>query len=255
MTPWVGQLIFANVVMFVATLAFPRLFPMLWLVPAELLVRPWTAITYMFLHGGMLHLLFNMIALFFFGPRLEGRLGARRFLWLYFVSGITGALLSSMFTPNARIVGASGAVFGVLLAFAYYYPRDRILVWGILPVEARWFVVILTLLSLYAGFGGTGGGVAHFAHLGGFLGGFLYLKWMERTSEARKFKKKAEPSGARLGDRRVLEQWRKIQPEGLHEVNRTEYERIRQKIELAGASSLSSRERAFIERFSRAAAG
>lgn len=250
MTPWVGQLIFANVVVFVGLIAFPQLYRDLWLVPALILQRPWTAITYMFLHGGFMHLLFNMIALFFFGPRLEARLGSKKFLWLYFLSGITGALLSAPFQPYARIVGASGAVFGVLLGFAYFWPRDKIYIWGVLPIEARWFVIILTALSLYAGVGGTGGGIAHFAHLGGFLGGYLYLKWIERNPAAKKFKRKAEGPGPRMGDRRTLEQWRRIRPDDLHEVNRAEYDRISNKIESDGISALTPKERTFIERFS-----
>jgi membrane associated rhomboid family serine protease len=253
MNLWVGRLIFANVLMFIASIAFPRLPSLLAFVPALALQRPWTLITYMFLHGGMMHILFNMIALFFFGPRLEARLGAKRFLWLYFVSGITGAVLSALVQPYAAIIGASGAVFGVLLGFAYYWPRDRIYIWGILPIEARWLVVILTLFSLYSGLPGSGAGanVAHFAHLGGFLGGFLYIKWIERRPEAKKFKRQVEGPGPRMGDRQIMAQWSRIRPEDLHEVNREQYERLAAKIQAEGVGSLTPRERMFIERFSR----
>lgn len=250
MTHWVRQLIVANVAMFLATIAFPNLVYDLMLVPSLVLQRPWTLVTYMFLHGGMLHLLFNMIALFFFGPRLETRLGGKRFLWLYFLSGISGAFLSLLFARNAAVIGASGAVFGVLLGFALYWPRDHIYIWGVLPLEARWFVLILTGLSLYSGLSGAEGGIAHFAHLGGFLGGFAYLKWLEKNSPAQKFRRKVEGPGARLGDRQTLEQWKRIRRETLHEVNRAEFDRVSEKIKAHGVSSLTARERTFIERFS-----
>ncbi len=185
MTPWVLRLLMANGAMYLVTLSMPALVAALAFVPALALQRPWTLITYMFLHGGFWHLGFNMIALFFFGPRLEQRLGSRQFLVLYFASGVVGALLSLVFSPWAAVIGASGAVFGVLLGFARYWPRDQILIWGIFPVEARWMVAGLTVLALFGGFSGGGGGVAHFAHLGGFLGGWLCLKWFEYSSPAR----------------------------------------------------------------------
>ena len=129
-------------------------------VPSQALTRPWTVITYMFLHGGFGHILFNMLALFFFGPRVESRLGSRRFATLYFVSGIMGAVLSIFFAPHVPIIGASGAVFGVMLAFARFWPRDQILIWGILPVEARVMVIAMTAMAVVFGFTGDaiGGG-------------------------------------------------------------------------------------------------
>lgn len=252
MTPWTGQLLLANGVIFVAQLAIPGLMQELWLVPALIPTRPWTLITYMFLHGGLWHLAFNMIALYFFGPRVEARLGGTRFLWLYFLSGITGALLSLAFTPWARIVGASGAVFGILLAFARYWPREKIYIWAVLPIEARWFVLLITAFSLYAGFTGQSGGVAHFAHLGGFLGGWLYLKWSEwRTGAARReFRKKVRSPALRASGGELKKKFEAIDPEELHEANRAAYDEIAGKIDRDGISTLTDRERTFIERFS-----
>ncbi len=123
------------------------------------------------------------------------------------------------------------------------------------PTTARIFVIFLTLLSLVSGFGGAGGGIAHFAHLGGFLGGWLYLKGRERASAAKRFQKRAESPGVKMGDRQLLEQWKRILPEGLHEVNREEYERISEKIRSQGPSTLTDRERTFVDRFSRGTAG
>ena len=251
LTPWVRQLIFLNVVIHVATIAFPQLYSMLGFVPSLILTRPWTLLTYMFVHApGWGHLLFNMIGLFFFGPRLEERLGARHFIGLYLTAGIVGALLSFT-SPYVMVIGASGAVYGVLLGFAYFWPHERIFIWGVLPIEARWLVAIFTALSLFSGFGGARDGIAHFAHLGGFLGAWLYLKWKEHSAPNKKFKRKVDGVGAKMGDRRTMERFAKIDPDALHEVNLQEWQRISQKIETAGVASLTPRERTFIDRFSR----
>ena len=247
MTPWVTRLIIANVAMYFISTALPNTSPSLVLVPAFILIRPWTLITYMFLHGSLWHLLFNMLGLFFFGPRLELELGGRKFLWLYFLSGIMGGLLSFVFTPFAGIIGASGAVFGVFLGFAYYWPRESIYVWGIFPIEARLLVIIMTALSLFGGFGGSESGIAHFAHLGGFVGGFLYLKWLDKTSRAARLEKEFSGPPPRSSD---LERWAKIRRESLHEVNRAELDRILAKMKLTGVESLTPEERIFLDRFS-----
>jgi membrane associated rhomboid family serine protease len=250
MTRWVSRLIYANVAVFLVTSLQPQVMPLFWLVPAGIPFRPWTPITYMFLHGNLWHLFFNMLALFFFGPRLEQRLGGRHFLGLYFSSGITGALLS-LFTPYVPIVGASGAVFGVLLGFARYWPRDQIYIWGVFPVQARWLVAGMTALSLYGGFSGAQGGIAHFAHLGGFVGGFAYLKWMEHRSPARQFRAKASAAarGGSGNDGADLKRWQRIRREEMHPVNRDELDRVMEKIRASGVGSLTADERAFLDRF------
>ena len=245
MNSWTMRLIAANVVMYFLTSASPGMMTMLMLVPAFALTAPWTAVTYMFLHANLWHLLFNMLGLFFFGPRLELELGARDFLLLYFLSGIGGALLSFL-TPYVAIVGASGAVFGVLLGFARYWPREQILIWGIIPVEARWLVIIMAVLSLIGGFGG-GGDVAHFAHLGGFAGGLLFLTWRDRNTRAARFKSAMTRPPVRPAD---LERWSRIDRMGMHEVNRAELDRVMAKLQTGGTESLTPDERAFLDRFS-----
>jgi membrane associated rhomboid family serine protease len=249
MTRWVWRLIVANLAVFVVTLALPAVTLALALVPALIPHRPWSVFTYMFLHANFWHLFFNMLGLYFFGPRLEGRLGGRHFCGLYFASGISGALLS-LFTPYAMIVGASGAVFGVLLGFARYWPRDQIWIWGIFPVEARVFVVVLTALALLGGIQGGRGGIAHFAHLGGFVGGYLYLKWMEHSSPARRFQTRAAaPQRVASAGGDDLKRWDKIPREALHPVNRAELDRVLDKIKTSGVASLTGEERAFLDRF------
>jgi rhomboid family protein len=243
-TPWVLRLIAANVVMFFLCSFIPGLTTSLMLVPALVLQRPWTIVSYMFLHGGTLHLLFNMLGLYFFGPRLEEEMGSRDFLLLYFISGIAGAALSFV-TPLSAIIGASGAVYGVLLGFAFFWPRDQIMIWGILPVEARWLVVIMTALSLFGGVAGTDN-TAHFAHLGGFAGGYLYLRLRGRRS----YRPPAVSQELLPPTQAQLRRWARINREKLHEVNREEFDRIQEKIRLHGAASLNSTERQFLERFS-----
>jgi membrane associated rhomboid family serine protease len=173
------RLLIANVAVFFLQLLFsptPEL--LMGLVPARIPQQPWTLITYSFLHGGFGHLFFNMLGLYFFGPRLEERLGGGHFLGLYVVSAVVGGLASWPVTPHAMIVGASGAVYGVLLGFARYWPRQQImLLIPPIPMEARTLVIVFAVISLVLGLTGSGG-IAHFAHLGGFVGGWLYLKWL-----------------------------------------------------------------------------
>ncbi|NNG15651.1 MAG: rhomboid family intramembrane serine protease [Gemmatimonadales bacterium] len=222
------------------------------LVPRAVLIRPWTPITYMFLHADFMHLAFNMLGLYFFGPQLELRLGGRKFLWLYFLAGITGAALSFIFTPSATIIGASGGVFGVFLGFAMFWPRERVYIFGILPMEAWFLVTVMTLMALYGGFTSARGGVAHFAHLGGFLGAFVYLRLLERTSPARRFKKRAASVPRQTGgnERANLERWSRIPRDSMHEVNRAEVDRLLEKVRAQGASSLTQSEREALDRFS-----
>jgi len=231
--------------MFLLSTVLPAVPQALILVPALIPERPWTVVTYMFLHAGPWHLGFNMLALFFFGPRVETRLGGRQFLSLYAISGLVGALASLAFTPHAAIVGASGAIFGVMLGYARYWPRALIYIWGVVPIQARWFVIGMTALSLFGGFGGVQAGVAHFAHLGGFLGGFAYLSWVDRRSPAARFRARV---AARVPlDNSPSEQWAKIRLDELHPVNREEVERLLKKSEIA---TLTPDEQAVLNRFS-----
>jgi membrane associated rhomboid family serine protease len=251
MTPWVRRLIAANVAVFLVQWAVPGFTGPLLLVPALVLERPWTLVTYMFLHGGILHIVFNMLALYWFGGRVEERLGGRQFVTLYLISGIGGALLSFA-TPRVPILGASGAIMGVMTAYAKYWPRQRFYIYGVLPVEAWLLVTIYVILDI-SGAGGLGGaGIAHFAHLGGFGTGFLYLKWLELRSPGRRWAKQVAgpaPSG-RSPDGETVRRWRDIRVEGLHPVNRDEITRLLNKIQSSGMSSLTLDERATLDRFS-----
>lgn len=178
LTPWVQRLLIANAVVFVVkSLIMPGLNQELAFVPGLFLVRPWTIVTYMFAHGNFWHLFFNMLGLFFFGPPLEARWGSKEFVKFYFICGLGGALLSFLFAFNSPIIGASAAVYGVMLAFAMNWPDVPIYIYGILPVQAKWLVGIIAVFSFVSALKGRADGVAHFAHLGGFAAAFVYLKW------------------------------------------------------------------------------
>ncbi len=180
-TRWVRLLLLANVAAAILGLVLSWLglggvlVRYFGLVPNEILWRPWTLLSYLFLHGGFWHLAANMVGLFFFGPPLEERWGSAGFIRFYLVAGLGGALLSFL-TPNAVIVGASGAVYGILLAYAMTWPDNQIYLYGVLPVKAKWLVTALILFTVFSAFNGGGSGVAHLAHLGGLATAFLYLK-------------------------------------------------------------------------------
>ena len=185
LTPWVKRLLIANTVVFALTWLIGPGFVVEWFSfqPTKILFRPWTPLTYMFLHGGFGHLFWNMLFLFFFGPQLESKWGSREFIRYYLVCGLGGVALSFLFVSYS-IIGASAAVYGIMLAFAMAWPDAPIYVWGIFPVKAKWLVGFFILITFTNAFGGAGGGVAHFAHLGGFAAGFLYLKTDWRASQA-----------------------------------------------------------------------
>jgi membrane associated rhomboid family serine protease len=244
-TPWVLRILIATVLMFFVQQTASVVTSLLYLVPSEVLTRPWTLVTYMFLHGGLGHIFWNMLGLYFFGPRVESRMGSQRFITLYLVSGIVGALLSVVLAPRNPILGASGAVLGVLMAFARFWPRERIYIWGVIPIEARWLVIIYAAIDIL-GFNGFGRfGVANVAHLGGFAGALLYLLFLERRQGARRFKQTATPkvSESSLGN------WKNVDRGSIHSVNREEVDRILDKISASGLASLTPQERQFLSNF------
>jgi membrane associated rhomboid family serine protease len=139
----------------------------------------WQIGTYMFLHGGFTHIFFNMLALWMFGMELENTWGSRKFLIYYCAcglgAGIANLLVASLMGQLAPTVGASGAVFGILIAFGMLFPDRPIYVYFLLPVRAKYFVAIYILIELVYGVAGTSDGVAHFAHLGGAAVGLIFL--------------------------------------------------------------------------------
>jgi len=148
---------------------------------------PWQVITYSFLHGNEIHILVNMLGLFMFGSEVERVLGQRRYITYYFVSVLAAAIAQLVMSalipgPAYPTVGASGGVFGLLLAYGMFFPRRIVmLIFPPIPMPAWLFVIVYAVLELYLGVTGTQAGVAHFAHLGGMLGGFIMLRvWRRR---------------------------------------------------------------------------
>jgi len=185
LSPGVRTLLFANVGVYVfqllagmlAQVRFDRLFG---LVPYDVIhhLFLWQLVTYLFLHGGFFHILLNMLALWMFGTELEWLWGTQRFLRFYFVTGVGAALCSTIVTPNSTIpiIGASGAIYGLLAAYGLLFPERILLLYLVIPIKAKYFVLILGLITFWSSVTSTGGGVAHVAHLGGMLFGWLYLK-------------------------------------------------------------------------------
>lgn len=154
------------------------------------IVRPefdyYQLITYAFLHGGVMHLLINMYALWIFGSRIEKLWGSKVFAVYYIVcvigAGLTQLLVSSQGDNIYPTVGASGGVFGLLLAFGMFFPYERIiLIFPPVPMEARWFVILFGLIELWFGITGTAEGIAHFAHLGGMLFGLILILYWKKN--------------------------------------------------------------------------
>jgi membrane associated rhomboid family serine protease len=183
-TPAVKAIILANIALFVITQFWDPIIGYLGLTPALVLKKGWVwqVATYMFLHGGAMHILFNMLGVWMFGVELERMWGTKFFARYYAITGLGAGLcvVAAPFLPVDALkatyalptIGASGALYGLLMAFALYYPDRPILMFLLFPVPAKYFVMILGALAFLI----SGGGVSNSAHLGGLLFGYLYLK-------------------------------------------------------------------------------
>lgn len=136
----------------------------------------WTTATYMFVHAGFWHLALNMYMLFLFGPRIEREWSPREFTGYYLLCGLGGLFAHLLFFRAGLLVGASAAVFGVTLAYALRWPDDELHLFGVIPLKVRWWIALLVLMDLWGGLSSDRTGIAHFAHLGGFATGLLYLR-------------------------------------------------------------------------------
>jgi membrane associated rhomboid family serine protease len=263
MTPWVRRLLVANLLVFLCqktVLVDPRFQAMFGFEPLFAVARPWTFVTYMFLHGGLLHLAFNMLALFMFGPPVEERMGGRPFLTYYTLCGLGGAafsfLLMQLRPVDHPIVGASAAIYGVLLAFAWAWPDQPIYVFPFpAPIPAKWLVTFAVAISLVLALLDLSRGVAHLAHLGGFATGFLYLKvsdWRLAQAE-RQVRRTAQPSVVVQSARTAGggETIRKRRPPPERDAAAAEIDRVLDKISARGIESLTPAERRFLSETSR----
>ena len=196
------NLVAINILMFIATLVNENFmvanFAMFY--PASPFFKPWQILTHMFMHGGFWHIFFNMYSLLMFGSILERSLGPKKFLIFYFVTGLGAVALhtgvewmqAKVFIANGiaqayqqllitPTLGASGAIYGVLIGFAMLYPQARLtLIFPPIPMTAKWLVIIFAAIELFSGINGIQESVAHFAHLGGMLFGWLLIRWWRK---------------------------------------------------------------------------
>ncbi len=180
--PATQALLLANVaIFFLGDLLGPGLIAPFALWPIGGGFWPWQVVSYAFLHGNFNHLFFNMLGLWMFGAELEQVWGRNRFLTFYFASVVAAALtqllVNAILGSPAPTIGASGGLFGILLAFAMIFPNRIILLFFVIPIKAKYLVALYGLVELYQGAYVLNSGVAHFAHLGGMLGGFLTLRY------------------------------------------------------------------------------
>jgi membrane associated rhomboid family serine protease len=200
----------------------------------------WQLITYGFLHGGPLHIFFNMFILWIFGKDVERGLGMERFLALYLLSIAVAGLCSCLFAPGASVVGASGGVLGVLMAFGMLFPRRIVLFMFIIPMPAKMAVILFALIDLWAAAGTSSDNVAHFAHLGGFAFGYLFVKTRARWE---RYLERLTAGMSRPEER--------VEDDGdVSLEEEVEMDRLLRKIKSDGLHSLTWREKRFLDRIS-----
>ena len=251
LTPGVRWILFANAGIYLLQLIFgPALIHWFGL-SANMVIgyfAVWQFITYMFLHGSFFHIFFNMFVLWIFGCEVERAWGTREFLKYYFITGIGAGLFGFLFSlgMHSVIIGASGAVYGIMLAFGLLFPERIItlLIFFVLPVsmKAKYLVMMMALISIFSGVSnlfGTHDGVAHFAHLGGMLIGFLYLKSDWRTQKVlNQIKKTVQPKKVKM------KVYRAEKPEDLQR----QVDEILDKINEIGYKRLSRTEKDILDR-------
>jgi membrane associated rhomboid family serine protease len=176
----------------------------------------WQLFTYMFLHANFVHILFNMLALWMFGSDLEYLWGTRRFVRYYFFTGVGAGI--TVVIVNAFIlrtgldqvtIGASGAIYGLLLAFGVTFPDRPVFLYFLFPMRAKYLVVLFGLLELVYGVTGTGAGISHFAHLGGILFGLIYLKGLPGQRALRRWRRERQRGKFTVLDFRDQDEWKR----------------------------------------------
>ncbi len=259
-TPWVGRLIIANAVVLLLLMTLftsPQVVQLLQFSPRTAFTQPWSFFSYMFVHGGLLHLLANMLMLFVFGTAVESRLGSRHFILYYLFCGVGAAVFSLLLAgvmPIGAFVGASGAVLGVAVAFAVFWPDAELIVFPIpVPIKARTLVIGLVVLDIVASQLWPNDGIAHIAHVGGALFGYLFFRLQTLS---RRSPDQAAPavervvmvqSGSSEPDRRTpvtpMRPRRRVDADPVA----AEVDRVLDKISEKGISSLTAAERRFLD--------
>lgn len=247
--PGVKWLLIFNGIIFLIQKFLPLLLePVLGLVPSLVLGKLciWQLVSYIFLHGSFFHLFFNMFALWMFGMELEYAWGTKEFLKFYFFCGIGAAIVNTILEPFSTIpiIGASGAIYGILVAYAIVFPTSIIYLYGIFPVQTRHFVIAIGALEFLASFHGTPSMVARFAHLGGMLAGYIYMKSYEFRSLLNRLL-------STITDFFFGKRPKTVRPEMYtREELSKEVDRILEKVLIYGAESLTEKEREIMRRYS-----
>ena len=214
---------------------FSKLF---WLYPPDAIgkVWIWQLVSYMFLHSTTdpWHLIFNMLVLWMFGTEVEKAMGRQRFLTLYFTAGIFAGICCCIFTPSNPILGASGAIFAIEVAFAMYYPNN-IVIFYFFPIRAKYLVMLFASFTIINCLLPKGGNIAHFAHLGGLLYGFLFVRYSNTLNDAIK-------TWARKKQYNEMEEVEHIQEK---------VDKILEKVHREGMASLTRKERSFLNNASK----
>ncbi len=287
MTPAVQALIAINVAMLFLQRTVVSGLPSVLAYEGEPLRAWWTPVTYMFVHAGLWHLALNMYTLWIFGPRVEHLWGTKRFVWFYLWCGLGGVLAHALFGPDgSSLVGASAAIFGVMFAFAWQWPREEIYLFGVLPMRVSVLVGLLAGINLLQGVGAAatgsvGSGVAYLAHLGGFAFAFLYLhapgpgsierlrQHVSSVPDGSESPRAIPPRTARsrtrvdevdeivakskaiVGKQKQRQPARGALPRPAAEPKPTEVDRLLDKISAEGMASLTDEEREILSEFSR----
>lgn len=206
----------------------------------------WQMLTYMFLHGSLMHFGLNMFVIWMFGRTLEQVWGSSRFLRFYFACGLGGAVFSFLFAFNTHVIGASAASYGMLLAYAIMFPNQRLLLWFVVPVKARTLAIGLALLSLVMGIRG-GGNIAHFAHLGGMAAALIMMRGEYQFRRFRNFIKK---KFSKIPVKISFDGEKQDPPAGGQESDMDKINSILDNISAKGYENLSETERRILEQYS-----
>jgi rhomboid family protein len=259
-TPWVGRIIIANAVVLLLRMTLftsPEVTQALQFSPRAALTQPWTFVSYMFVHAGLLHLVANMLMLFVFGTAVETRMGSRNFLLYYLFCGVGAAVFSLLLAgimPVGAFIGASGAVLGVAVGFAVFWPDAELIVFPIpVPIKAKTLVIGLVVLDVIGSRLWPQDGIAHMAHVGGALFGYLFFR-------AQLLARRSPAQPARAVERVVMVQSGSSEPERRTPVTpmrprrriesdpvAAEVDRVLDKISEKGISSLTPAERRFLD--------
>jgi len=262
-TPWVGRIIAANavVLLLMQTLfTSPALQELLAFDPGAVTRHPWSFLTYAFVHGGLLHLLFNSLGIFVFGTAVESRMGSRAFLSYYVYCAVGAAIfcwLLGFMRDVQPFVGASGALLGLAVAFAMYWPDARIMVFPFpVPIKARTLVIALVAIDVAFAWLAPGDGIAHEAHVGGAIFGFLFFRVQQLSHGASPRERSVErvvmvQSGAHDPTRRRPTPVPRPRPRTEPDAATAELDRVLDKISAHGIASLTPSEKRFLDEVSR----